>query len=326
MLRARVIFWVTMAISALVALMYLSIGFSETGVTIFGYEAFESDVLNSTSPMAETFYVGLFSKFIAGLWLSWIAIILALISCASIFPDTMNEGSAGVVMTKALGRLGIFVTKYIGSLFFVAIQVGLFCFIVFIALKLRVGSWNPSVFWFVPIIVLVFSYLYSVLVLVAVKTRSVLVAILLCIGFWFTCWLLSLGEGVLYEFKRAAENEPEEVPFSAETMTRWHGFAKGVYAIVPKPGATLELTDRVLVVNGERGFSNSDFVGSMMGVDMADLRPDEGAPDPAGVRRDLEEIDEAAERHSVWYVLGTSLAFEFVILSMAAWSFCRRDF
>ncbi len=32
------------------------------------------------------------------------------------------------------------------------------------------------------------------------------------------------------------------------------------------------------------------------------------------------------ERHSFWYVFGTSAVFEAVVLSLAAWVFCRRDY
>jgi hypothetical protein len=32
------------------------------------------------------------------------------------------------------------------------------------------------------------------------------------------------------------------------------------------------------------------------------------------------------ERHSAWYVFGTSAIFEAVVLGLAAWVFCRRDF
>jgi hypothetical protein len=36
--------------------------------------------------------------------------------------------------------------------------------------------------------------------------------------------------------------------------------------------------------------------------------------------------DAAQERHSVGYIVGTSLGFEAVLLVLAAWGFCRKDF
>jgi hypothetical protein len=37
------------------------------------------------------------------------------------------------------------------------------------------------------------------------------------------------------------------------------------------------------------------------------------------------QVEELRSR-SLWYVIGTSLLFELVLLSVAAWIFCRRDF
>ena len=50
-----------------------------------------------------------------------------------------------------------------------------------------------------------------------------------------------------------------------------------------------------------------------------------------GPNRELErqtgaKMDEAIRSRSLWYVIGGSLAFEAVILSLATWIFCRRDF
>ena len=136
MLKSGAIFWVTFGISLLVAVIYLSIGFDEKGVTLFfGLTGFPSEDLVKGSPGAATFY----TKAIVGFWLSWAAIILALISCASIFPKTMEEGSAGMLLTKKSSGLGVFIAKYIGSLLFMFVQVGLFIVIVLIAMKWRLG-------------------------------------------------------------------------------------------------------------------------------------------------------------------------------------------
>ncbi len=39
-----------------------------------------------------------------------------------------------------------------------------------------------------------------------------------------------------------------------------------------------------------------------------------------------EEADRAARSRAVPWIIGTSLAFEAVILGWAAWLFCRRDY
>jgi hypothetical protein len=38
------------------------------------------------------------------------------------------------------------------------------------------------------------------------------------------------------------------------------------------------------------------------------------------------EMLEELRSRSVWWVVGTSLAFEAIVLLIAAWIFCRRDY
>ncbi|MDB4714433.1 hypothetical protein OAF14_04865, partial [Akkermansiaceae bacterium] len=134
-LRSETIFWVTVGLSVVVATLFLSIGFNEKEISfLFGATNIESDFSGSgTRLVQEVVYIMIFTNLIAGGWLTFIAIILALISCASIFPDAMKEGPAGMLMTKVPSRFQVFLAKLTGSLFFVFIQVGLFVVIVFVA-------------------------------------------------------------------------------------------------------------------------------------------------------------------------------------------------
>lgn len=314
LLRARVLFWVTLGISALAAVLYLSIGFTPTGVSVlFGLTEFQNPVVQSGSEFSELLYLGLFSKFIVGLWLSWVAVGLALISCAPVFPDFMSEGSIGIPLSKPVSRLTLFICKYIGALLFVIVQVGLFCVIVFIAIRWRVGTWNPSIFWAVPLVTLVFSYIYSVVVLVSVKTRSVLAAVLAGVLIWFVSWLGQKSEELLYMASHptgAALEAPEEQRRSVLTdLEKWHRLSVGAMACLPKTGETMNVMDRLVVVGGKTGFSNSQFIAVLFG---------QAVEDP--------NLDQALARNSTSYAIGTSLLFEALMLGWAASIFCRRDY
>ena len=116
LLKARALFWITLGISGLVGLLYLSIGFNEDGMSLFfGLVSFEHELFRKGSEWAELLYIGIFTKFIVPLWITWIAIILGLISTASIFPDFMSEGSIELSLSKPVSRLKIFLTKYFGE-------------------------------------------------------------------------------------------------------------------------------------------------------------------------------------------------------------------
>lgn len=315
LLRARVLFWVTLSISAIAALLYLSIGFTPTGVSIlFGMTEIQNEAVHAGSPLAETFYLGLFSKFLVGLWLSWIAVGLALISCAPIFPDFMSEGSIGIPLSKPVSRLTLFFCKYVGALLFVILQVTIFCVIVFIALKWRLDVWNPSVFWAVPLVTLVFSYIYSVVVLVSVKTRSVLAAVLAGVGIWLLAWMGQKSEEVMYMIAYPTQNGGIVIndghAGSPNQAKQWHQMTVWMMACLPKTGETMNVMDRLMVVGGKTGFSNSSFIASLFG------QPGDH-DDP---------LEKALTRNSTTYIIGTSLIFEAVMLGMAAWIFCRRDY
>lgn len=314
LLRARVLFWITLGISALAALLYLSIGFTPDGMSaFFGAATFKNEMIHSGSEYAELFYLGLFSKFIVALWLSWVAVGLALISCAPIFPDFMSEGSIGIPLSKPVSRLTLFFSKYVGALLFVILQVGVFCLIVFIAIRWRVGTWNPSIFWAVPLVTLVFSYIYSVVVLISVWTRSVLAAILAGVIVWFVAWLGQKSEEMLYMVSHptgaAAEISVEQRQSALADMEKWHKVSVMGMAFMPKTGETMNVMDRLVVVGGKTGFSNSSFIAVLFG------QKDEDA-----------NLDKAMARNSTFYVIGTSLGFEALMLGLAAWIFCRRDY
>jgi len=322
MLKSTAIFWVTLGISLLVALIYLSIGFDDEGMSLFfGLAPIENEFFKKGTPQSETLYVAIFTKLIAEYWLSWIAVLLALISCASIFPEALKEGSAGMVLTKKLSRFQVFVAKFAGSLLFVTIQVVLFVAIVFVAMKWRLGSWNPSIFWYVPLILLVFTYLYSFMVLIAVKTKSVMTALILTLVLWLVSSIIGAVEGTMYEvmqsdmFEQVA-TEGDEVEAASGG---WYQKVVTAYAIFPKTGRTLDVADRLLVINGKRGVAKGDFSTIMMRLAFS------GGEDVGISQEEIEMSERASERHSTGYAIGTSVIFAFVMLSLAAWIFCRKE-
>ncbi len=358
-LRSETIFWVTVGLSLLVAVIFLSIGFNDKGISIFfGAKTWENEMMVKGSPLAFVTYVMIFTNFVAGGWLTFIAIILALISCASIFPDAMKEGSAGMLMTKVPSRLHVFLAKLTGSLFFVLIQVGLFVIIVFLAFRWRLGVWNFSLFWYVPAVLLVFLNLYSFMVLIGVKTRSVMTSIMLTMLLWGISasinWAIGLvgmnyqmsqyeygvGESVVLEQKEEvpSEEDPqadvtaeveveEEGPNDDwgsertvrkkvegdESLKSWIDTLKLVHSFFPKNAPIMAAAEKKLVMDGIAGFGDvSEF---------------ERASTSTG--EENEELEEAMKEisgeDSFFYSIGTSCIFAFVMLSLAGWSFCRKD-
>ncbi|MGC4015335.1 MAG: hypothetical protein QM755_12585 [Luteolibacter sp.] len=311
LLRARRLFWVTLGISLFVALAYLSVGFTSDGWFLgFGAMSNRSEMIRAGSPFAQIWYLGLFNV-IVGFWLSWGAVILALISCAPVFPDFMTEGAIGVPMSKPVSRLTLFLCKYLGCILFVLLQVLVFCVVIFIAIRWRIGVWNPGVFWAVPLVTLMFSYIYSVIVLVAVKTRSVLPGLLAGIFLWGFVFLIQMANDGLYMMTKGETADLSDAAGKSDIQwSRLHKISEGVMMALPKTGETTRLMNRLIKVR--TGLGDEEAINEAGG---------------GGGRGDLAEAArEASVRHSPFYIIGTSLAFEAVILGLGAWIFCRRDY
>lgn len=366
-LSAAKLFWVTVGISLLVVVAYGSIGFNAEGISIgFGAYQIDSEQLNEGSPWARGLYIGIFSSFLVKIWLAWIATVLALISTCTIFPEFVHSGSIELTISKPIGRLKLFFSKYLVSLLFVVLQVAIFCFGVFLCVGLRIGEWNPMIFSAIPVVATFFSYLFAVCVLVGILTRSGITALLITGIFWMLLWSVQTSEVVLNRFVTGlqvdierfdegienANEELVEIKAKSETDFRiskiekrietfqakivdaqesldrlvpWHTPVSWLLAVSPKNAQTIGLLDRWL--SDPDGFD----IGAIMNGDMRAFEGEEvkdfdpttrGARDRESNRR----IQEDYESRSLWYVVGTSLLFEGMILGFASLYFGRKDF
>lgn len=327
LLRARKLFWVVVIITLLVALLYASIGFSETGWSIgFGLKSFEDASFNKETEITKVFYLLLFTNFIAPFWLGFLAVLLALMTSCSVFPELMREGSIETVLSRPVSRWKIFGVKYLGMLGFVAIPLAAFCLIMFFTIGLRVGVWKPEIFYAVPLLSFVFSILYSFAVLIGVWTRSTLFALLATMLLWGVCFLVHLTEktfytfailpaasGINFDYSDGSVVEGEEAFAPPEGPAKAYKTLRRVTWIMPKPRKTTLLLERLLVFDDELGpFSGVSLPGILSG------RPE------TGLNREAQA--EALKRMSLAEILVPSALFNVLTLALAGWLFYRRDF
>jgi ABC-type transport system involved in multi-copper enzyme maturation permease subunit len=333
MLMARRLFWMAFLFSGLMALTYASISFTPKGVSIlFGLYDFENDVVKAGTREAKVFYVLVFNM-IVQLWLAWGTPILALLSTASIFPEFLAEGSVGVSLAKPLSRLRLFFWKYVGGLLFTASLTLFFTLIAFVATGLRLGEWNFTFFWAVPIVTFSFSLLYSVSVFVGVWRRSALFALITTGTFWASIFIVSLTENVLYlslhtdlqdrveqqqhsQFQRprrrsiAVEERDQTSPFFKKAYEQ----IRFCYAVLPKTSACSNYLKQLIVLKDQAA-------GDLSGISLMEVLQDGVAENP-----DRQVARKFEQRDSAWFVFGTSAAFELVLFAGAAGIFIRRDF
>jgi ABC-type transport system involved in multi-copper enzyme maturation permease subunit len=357
-LNAKKMFWIVLVISGLVVAVFGAVGVKNGNLAFLWFET----AIPMTIDPADLYKL-MFSAFGISVWLAFAATILALISTASIFPDFITGGSIDLYLSKPMSRLRLFVTKYFTGLLFVALQVGIFATASYLVIGLRGGVWEPGIFLSVPLLLCFFSYLFAVCVLLGVVTRSTLAAVLLTMLFWFFLFCLDRGEVALLGFKIYADREAstvdkriayldgriasmerrttEQQAASQNVTDQWRQDRAGlvrqrdskarrnltiahqlVYAFktaLPKTRETTEVMNRRLLRN--------------VRPDTQESEPDDLTED--GPRRnrngpftpaDVQKLDQTMRSRSLWWVIGTSLAFEAVVLMLAAWVFCRRDF
>lgn len=156
-LNSKKLFWFTLAISCLIALAFAAIGIDENGLSLLWWEIGDiGGFVNSDIIPKDQFYKMMFANFGVGFWLGWIATILALVSTSGMIPDFIAGGAVELTLSKPVGRVRLFLTKWAVGLLFVALQVAVFTLACFLIIGIRGGSWTPRVFLAIPIVVLFF--------------------------------------------------------------------------------------------------------------------------------------------------------------------------
>jgi len=341
-LNARKLFWVTLALSGLVVAAMAIIGLNEDGLTILWWQ-FDLAFLNTKIMPVDVFYKFIFAQLAVPYWLAWLATILALISTASIFPDMVSGGSIDILLSKPIGRARLFLTRYVTGLLFVLLQVGVFTIAAFLVIGIRGGSWEPWILISIPLVLLFYSYLFSVCALLGTITRSTIASFLITMLFWLLVFGVNSGEQVTLAGRTALEislgysqedlkeavdagdpievTEPlqvmcDEDQESLDTWKSFHAWFFTAKTVLPKTGETIDLLERVL----------RERTGMEVGGPPERQEMMFGANQRISNREFGERLQETMDDRSVTWIIGTSLLFEFAVLGLVCWYFSRRDF
>ncbi|HNQ23369.1 MAG TPA: ABC transporter permease subunit [Phycisphaerae bacterium] len=302
----RKIFWVMLCISILVAAAMFCVSFEgtadgsieELNVFFGAYRVRLSEAAPGTVIPRETIIGGVVYLVMDHV-LGGIGILLALIATGSFFPSFLERGAIDLALSKSLSRPLLFLAKYLGSMAFVLVQATVFVGLTFLVVGFRWGMWMPGYLLVIPLMVLLFSYLYCVSAWVAVRTRSTLAAVLVSLG----AWVVFVGlQGLGDVFELMPQWKENRTLYTVARVAGW---------VVPK---TQDITY---------------FAGRWSGAPApADVMPKTRVPTPA----DRELIDKAGEvdrqrfEQRALPSIGSSLLFEAVVVAAAMWTFSRRDY
>lgn len=361
-LNAKRMFWITLIISGVTIGAWAIVSIGPNGLMMAGTN-WESPYIPARSE-----YKFLFTSIVIDWWLTWGVLILALISTAGIFPDFLSGGSVDLYIAKPISRLRLFLTKYFSGMLFAFLQVLIFAIVSFFVVGTRAHMWEPRLFLAIPITLCLFSYLYTISVLLGVLTRSTVATLLLTILAWALIGGVHFGEVRLLALKnvfqqrieridrqlgeitsattkprpsgvlqsaasmlgirlpRAITPERDRLIARRENTASWlrifgvmHRMTYPVHLLLPKTSETADLLDQSLLttdeflelLSGKREQIQENFRRQVREQDMFDIP---------------QEIELIRRGRSTTSILASSLAVEGIMLGVAAWIFCRRDF
>jgi ABC-type transport system involved in multi-copper enzyme maturation permease subunit len=297
----RKLFWVMLAISILIALGMACFGFDEKGISVlFGTWQWESPDLSVGSPIRDAALAGVLTHVLADMFLGWIGLGLALISTAGMFPSLMEKGTVDVLLSKPLRRWHLFLGKYAGGMIFILLQSAVFVTLTFLVAGVRWKLWLWPYFWAIPLFLVLFSYLYCFTVLFGILTRNGLTSLLLTLVAWFVIWA-----------PQAAYESFQQVP-ELQAYDSWYRAVSTTRAVLPKTREIPFIAGKLL---------RADSPSRWVDTEDPDLTETE-----RGMIRDAREAEDVLGDVGIPWSIGSSLAFEAVIVLLAGWRFCRRDF
>lgn len=293
----RKIFWVMLLISLAVASAMFCMSFEPHQINVlFGTWTVQTDLFTIGDKLRTDMLSMVVVEYVTDLVLGFVGVLLALIATAGFFPEMMERGGIEVLLSKPLPRWKLVLGKYLGSLVFMAVQATIFVLLTFLVAGVRWGVWLPRYFLIIPLMILMYSYLYCISTLVAVYTRSTIAVILVTLFAWMIFGgIQSTGD----YFEMYPKLKEYRSAYNSVVVARW---------IVPK---TSDLT--LLARQWTRSANPADLIN---------VEEDDD--------RDLLERAKGAEnaRLSIPPALsiGSSLLFQAVILAIATWKFSRKDF
>ncbi len=219
-LNAKKLFWLTMALNVLAVVLFASLGINENGFSFLHWK-FDSPFMNTNFVSPKMFYTIQFTSWGVPIWLSWVTTILALISTAGIVPDMVSGGTIEPMLSKPIGRVRLFLTKYLTGLMFVGLQILVFSFGCLLVFGIRAGTWDIGLFMAVPIVLAFFSYLFSFCVLIGLLTRSTIAALLLTIIFWCMIFAANVGDQIMLAQREGAIIQIEDRRADVEAQERF---------------------------------------------------------------------------------------------------------
>ena len=296
--RDRKIYWVMLIMSVIIALGMACFSFEPGKVNIlFGMWEIKTNHFTAMGNLRQDLIASIVVDGIMDTVLGGIGVLLSIVATASFFPTFLERGAVDVVLSKPIPRWKLFLFRYLGGMVFIGLQATIFVVLTFLVAGIRWGAWIPGYLLSIPLVILLFSYLYCISALVAVFTRSTVSAVMLTMLAWTgIAGVQSLDDAFTVTFPEWQNNRQAYV---AVHCTRW---------ILPKTQDITYFAKKWSKAANEMLFVHVD------------------SPEDEQLIRKVEESETARLKVGPWKSIGSSLLFEAMIVVLAMLKFNRTDY
>jgi len=135
------------------------------------------------------------TDYLIGTFGAGIMMLLSTIITAFFIPNMLRKGTVDLLLAKPIHRSTLLLFKYVGGLTFMFLNTAFIMCGIWLVLGLRTGLWMNGLLLCVLIFTFQFAIFYAVSTLMAVLTRSPIVAILTTV----VAWALLFGIGIAYQ-------------------------------------------------------------------------------------------------------------------------------
>jgi hypothetical protein len=287
-----------LGLSVLVAAAMFCFSFEQGKVNVlFGMWVIETDKFTGVTGIKTDVIATLVVDGIMDTALGGMGVLLSIIATAGSFPTFLDRGAIDGILCKPMPRWKLFLGRYVGGMVFMGVQAAIFVVLTFLVVGLRWGVWLPGYLLAIPLVVLLFSYLYCISALVAVVTRSTVAAVLLTMLAWMAfTGVQTVDDLFTVMFPEWQENK---MVYDAVHAARW---------IVPK---TQDITYHA------KKWSRAANASVLMDADTDDERE---------MIERATKVERARLALNPLAIIASSLLFEAVIVFAAMWKFARADF
>jgi ABC-type transport system involved in multi-copper enzyme maturation permease subunit len=278
------------------------IGFDDRGIDVlFGVWQIDLKDWTIDSDEARATIAGILVHLIVAPTIGWVGIILALVATASTFPSMMESGGIDILLSKPINRTQVFLGKYAGAMVFILLQALIFVGLTFLVVGVRWKHWIWGYLWVIPLLVLLFSYLFCFTALFGVITRRAMPALLLTLIAWVALWVPQEAHAFFVGTPKA------------DPTQRWRRTFATVSYVIPK---TQDIP--IIASKAVQAATATDIIAGA-------VEPETEA-DIEAARHARESEQRLSRAVGVAQSIGTSLAIEALVVLIAIWLFNRKDF